>query len=276
MTHFTILIRTETDSLSGIGEEIARMLAPFDENKEVTAYKRRLKSSDVKMACKYFKLPNLNACALTSDQIKEYFGGEGGGKDAKGYYYMSTYNPKSKWDWYTIGGRWQGMLTLKAGTVGRYVKMPNIDKRDLSIIEQLKKTTGEDSVDVDIAFLKDVDFDGMRAKEIAQVTEDYYKAVDWLVEELEKGRTIDECAAALYYEYGVEDESLDEKLARTRNFSTHAVVDKDGWHEWSKMGWWGTHHSETMTEADWNRDFAKNFLSNATDKTAIAVVDAHI
>ena len=25
--------------------------------------------------------------------------------------YMSTYNPKSKWDWYQIGGRWDGMIT---------------------------------------------------------------------------------------------------------------------------------------------------------------------
>lgn len=26
-------------------------------------------------------------------------------------WYMSTYNPKSKWDWYAIGGRWAGMLS---------------------------------------------------------------------------------------------------------------------------------------------------------------------
>ena len=26
---------------------------------------------------------------------------------------LSTYNPKSKWDWYTIGGRWDGYFNLK-------------------------------------------------------------------------------------------------------------------------------------------------------------------
>lgn len=27
----------------------------------------------------------------------------------------SEYNPKSKWDWYELGGRWRGLLTLKNG-----------------------------------------------------------------------------------------------------------------------------------------------------------------
>lgn len=31
---------------------------------------------------------------------------------------VSTYNPNSKYDWYTIGGRWQGMLKAKTGLFG--------------------------------------------------------------------------------------------------------------------------------------------------------------
>ncbi len=30
----------------------------------------------------------------------------------------STYNPKSKWDWYSLGGRWSGMIKLKDGANG--------------------------------------------------------------------------------------------------------------------------------------------------------------
>lgn len=26
---------------------------------------------------------------------------------------MSTYNPQAKWDWYEIGGRWQGRLKIR-------------------------------------------------------------------------------------------------------------------------------------------------------------------
>lgn len=30
----------------------------------------------------------------------------------------STYNPKSKWDWYSLGGRWSGLIKLKEGATG--------------------------------------------------------------------------------------------------------------------------------------------------------------
>ena len=35
-------------------------------------------------------------------------------KDEQGNLY-STYNPNSKWDWYSVGGRWSGLLTTKSG-----------------------------------------------------------------------------------------------------------------------------------------------------------------
>ena len=31
---------------------------------------------------------------------------------------LSNYNPKSKWDWYSVGGRWAGMLHATSGTHG--------------------------------------------------------------------------------------------------------------------------------------------------------------
>jgi hypothetical protein len=36
---------------------------------------------------------------------------------SKGEVY-STYNPKSKWDWYSLGGRWSGSIKLKPGATG--------------------------------------------------------------------------------------------------------------------------------------------------------------
>jgi hypothetical protein len=30
-------------------------------------------------------------------------------------YYEATYNPQSKWDWYVVGGRWNGYITGKEG-----------------------------------------------------------------------------------------------------------------------------------------------------------------
>ncbi len=48
----------------------------------------------------------------------EYFGGEGFGIDGDGVpYSMSTYNPNSKWDWWVIGGRWEGKTNPDGGNI---------------------------------------------------------------------------------------------------------------------------------------------------------------
>ena len=51
---------------------------------------------------------------------------------------ISTYNPNSKWDWYSLGGRWSGFLVLKER------------KEDGSIIE------------VDEAYFSEIDWDYMK------------------------------------------------------------------------------------------------------------------
>jgi len=43
--------------------------------------------------------------------------------DAYGY----LHNPNSKWDWFTIGGRWSGKLILKDGSTANYASVGDID-----------------------------------------------------------------------------------------------------------------------------------------------------
>ena len=45
----------------------------------------------------------------------------------------STYNPNSKWDWYTIGGRWTGGLVTKEGreTNSDYISEIDWNKTDI-------------------------------------------------------------------------------------------------------------------------------------------------
>lgn len=274
MTHFTVLVKFEGD-ISEAEDRIEQMLAPYDENTEVERYKKRIPAREIKDACKYFNIPNTNNARPTFKQLKEYFGSEVG-KDAKGYFRWSTYNKKSKWDWYQVGGRWQGMLTLKNGALGNYVRQPNLGKHDLPFTEQLKRVKGTDSVKVDIAYLKDVDFAGMSAKEKKDAEETYYRAVENIEKALEKGTDLDKAFGINFFELGVQNETLEEHLARVGGFATHSVVDEKGWHEWSKMGWWAVTYDENETEADWHAKFEERFLSNPTDKTVIAVIDAHI
>ena len=148
MSHYTVAVFSDKN-----GSDLAELLAPYDENIEVAPYvyktreqiieetKQRLyrdyndKYADfVNNPRKYEKelLPNqierynyiakiLPLVKSWSDQeIYDYYRKEYGDEDSfneRGDQ-MSTYNPKSKWDWYSVGGRWSGLLTFKNGQTG--------------------------------------------------------------------------------------------------------------------------------------------------------------
>ena len=97
--------------------EVDDILAPYDENMEVEPYIYRTKAqiiADGKARKeKYAKSDNI------TDYMRKYLGAttdeefykleidglsdEDLDKDGNE---LSTYNPNSKWDWYSIGGRW--------------------------------------------------------------------------------------------------------------------------------------------------------------------------
>lgn len=284
MTHYTVLIRYEGD-IADAEKVVGDMLEPYDENKEVGEHKQYLSENSVKGALEFFKKTpkspsgvSIEQGELTPEEIEEYEGGKNAGKDEKGYYYMSTYNPQSKWDWYEIGGRWSGMLALKPEKLGIYNRRihSGLPSDPTKIMEWLKKEKGTANKNVDICYLKDLDLEGMLKEDTERITREYYDAVDWLYKELMTGKDINDLTNTLYFEYGIQNESLEEKLARQAVFSTHAVVDDKGWHEASKMGWWAVTYDEKETEQTWAQKFAERFLSNPTDKTVIVVTDCHI
>jgi hypothetical protein len=60
---------------------------------------------------------------------------------------LTRYKQNKKWDWYQIGGRWQGMLKLKAGAKGC--------SGSRSLLDNTPTST---PLGIDIACLKDVDW----------------------------------------------------------------------------------------------------------------------
>ena len=102
MSHYTCLVLTENGTL----EEVERLLAPYDENKTVPEYKSFHDEASVKRMSEYYKETDLEKLAA---KMSEWAGGEGGIEGDK-LYHLTTYNPMSKWDWYAIGGRWDGVI----------------------------------------------------------------------------------------------------------------------------------------------------------------------
>lgn len=170
MSHYTVAVFSVKD-----GRDVGALLAPFDENIEVAPYvyktreqiieetKQRLYrdyndkyAEFVNNPRKYEKelLPNqierynyiakiLPLVKSWSDQeIYDYYRKEYEDEDSfneRGDQ-MSTYNPKSKWDWYSVGGRWGGLLTFKNGQTGDsgYSKFVDFEKMRENEIRQLE------------------------------------------------------------------------------------------------------------------------------------------
>ena len=167
--------------------------------------------------------------------------------------WISTYNPKAKWDWYSIGGRWAGMLNINSEWINEaYDNYEYISDEYISDSAPIKvvdfspnmdkynhfKTWGEENVDAD-----DKEWTDFYRKEY--YTDYYHDANDYAL--------------------------------RNSIFTTFAVVTSDGeWHERGEMGWFGM-SSETPEEGeDWDINYYKNFIATADPEDWITIVDCHI
>lgn len=122
MSHFTVLV---------IGENPEAQLEPFDESIEAPEYQRELVSeSEIESFIKTYqnhdperkwaKITEAEAEAnklLSFDELYQKYGDDWNNNqwrknEAGEWAEFTTYNPKSKWDWYQLGGRWNGFLKL--------------------------------------------------------------------------------------------------------------------------------------------------------------------
>jgi hypothetical protein len=86
MSHFLVGVIVTPDS--NVEQAVERLLAPFNENIEVPEYQRPC-------SC-------IGRDKESPDPDCEECHGSGT--------HPSQYNPDSKWDWYQIGGRWDGVI----------------------------------------------------------------------------------------------------------------------------------------------------------------------
>ena len=141
--HFTVGVITKSGTL----EEVERLLAPYDENMEVETYVYKSKESiieetkddaeSLRLAIKKYsegdeevnpywienrhvnppKMRDVHLKLLlckTDDDYYNYYRGDYDNYDEEGNE-LTTYNPDSKWDWYSIGGRWDGSFDKENG-----------------------------------------------------------------------------------------------------------------------------------------------------------------
>ena len=129
MSHF-VGITVDTMGV-GVGE----MVAPYDEQIEVDEYEvGKVSDEDKQRFLEFYREKYPEEKEHSFDELYadhgEGWNGSAWRKDEDGEWTSySTYNPKSKWDWYAEGfmGRWQDFMQLKDGTKTNSCKLKDLD-----------------------------------------------------------------------------------------------------------------------------------------------------
>jgi hypothetical protein len=280
MSHYTVLV---------IGEDIEEQLAPFDENIQVPKYKQGIVSEEDKKSfiecytiydekrtwgVKSKEEAEKNS-KLSFDKLYKKFGKDWNEntweKDENGIWTeYSTYNPISKWDWYTVGGRWAGTFKIKKNFQKLYNEEPNFSwgwsEEDKKEILKEKKTDSALKGHIDWTISeKDkkhskrfwevyVEGDKPKNKEEEKYNESFYKK-EYFIER-----------------YGTKKTYINQ----TTDFSTYAVL-KDGmWYEAGEMGWFGCSSASPEKQKKFHESYYDNFIKDLSDDTRLTIVDCHI
>ena len=264
MSHSTVLVHIPASIASNIDEAEAALdglLAPFDENMEAPPTPEWVNQETVDHAVEFYREHpehcgedqegptkpfeeyvtegNLEAWrewtrqavgAYTSQRDRGVYDEEG-----NRYGYLSTYNPKSRWDWWQLGGRWHGYFRLKptvqvgaepppswktpfGESVEGSTQVPTLDPTVHEAMLGLSGTGG-DSPDenfsgrADLARKRDIDFEGMQT--LAGMEADArYTRYEEVVKDLEPApRWIDHLKLTLV-EAGVDPEATATDLSQ--------------------------------------------------------------
>ena len=214
---------------------------------------------------------------ITFDQyMKEYNGY--GERDAETGRYGRWENPNAKWDWYTVGGRFNNFLLLKNGLKADSARKGDVDwetmKNDAGHAaaeryDLFQRHFGKLPVNVsweDSITKFDEDYDAAR---------NFYRNQDRVVEYDKKCRELN--IGNGFYDspddFLISKEQYVEN-ARRDAIRTFAVLIDGTWNEKGEMGWFGVVHNEK--EADNWRDIYETILNNISDDMQITVVDCHI
>lgn len=267
MSHFTVGVITK----NGTEEEVAELLAPFDENIEVKTVTPKkdviakgkqwiedYKESEtykafLKDPVKYAKDANKGHMDFLTIEFPKMMNMSDEEIHAHETRYMepeevlddgsvvSYYNPKSKWDWYVIGGRWDNELPTKFGSHVNTAKISDIDfTPQPEEIEHYSENW-------------DVRVNG------AEKTRHDYSYMDVPNKE------------TLLEKYGTKEKYI-EAFA---GFSTYATLTPSGdWLEPGQMGWFGM-----STATDDSREDYRKTIKDVLDKYQdhyLTLVDCHI
>lgn len=283
MSHFCVAVVTKNNDY----KEIEKILEPYWEEKQVEPYVYTTKEDLIKNAKEYqqsliehFKdNPKDTASAyqqkyLDAKTDEDFY--KAARTESDDHYdtdgnELCTYNPDSKWDWYSIGGRFNNTLIINKDITDCYEKgdwaLCKSDEKTVTDHPELKRVNG--------AKIKDIHFDLMGG--------DYNKVLrfwELVVEGQEPQNEEDkELIKWNFYtpEYYMDQyESKEEYARQESSFSTWALVDEYGWYEQGTMGWWAMNDATKETRKSFVDAFQEYITAPEHQEEYLFIVDCHI
>jgi hypothetical protein len=130
MSHFALIVELPADTLpADYDDKLGELLAPYDEDLAVPAYKnywdearpqdhwsfKHVYGEDAEPPCALDEITWAQFVVAYNERYRD--DGERPAlhdPERDRVYEVSTYNPKSKWDWWVVGGRWRGYFTARS------------------------------------------------------------------------------------------------------------------------------------------------------------------
>jgi hypothetical protein len=176
---------------------------------------------------------------LNKEEIRQYI--------LRTYRVVNVTNPNAKWDWYSVGGRWDGCIPLKEKVNGHAYS--------------------------NYAFVKNIAFDRIDQNKYDSAIRDWEITVENSPMTEEEKKTHFSLWNADYYisHYG----SKENYAIYMATFSTYAFIDKDkGWNAPGEMGWFGA-STEDRSSLDAYRESFHRYLTECSPHDLLVVVDCH-
>jgi hypothetical protein len=259
MSHFPVLVLLKKT------QNLQELLAPFSENLEVEPYIVTERDEFIKtMRVDYKDIPEVYD--LSDDEfisvLREDYHLDDKGNE------ISTCNKQSKWDWWSVGGRWSDKLKL---TKEAYTTVLEDCCSDV-ILSARNTLSGYCSA----AKIKYLDF--APDQEISAQSLRFWEL--YVDKAVPQGQTEKEMIEWIRRkpEYYIDRFGTKENYAELQSlFHTWAVVTPDGqWHQQGNMGWWACSDDTAEQAEAWVRGYKKKFIDTAKPGWVAVIVDCHI
>lgn len=136
MAHYNVTVVVSGDTASDAEDAVEAALEPFSEHHEVDPYPKDIETTLVELALDQENERRREAgdppltlndeTALTA-AVSAYLGVDVVRRDDGSLYYLSTWNPEGRWDFWNIGGRWSDSFLTKDGTRSDLVRVRDLD-----------------------------------------------------------------------------------------------------------------------------------------------------